>query len=88
MNQLDNLIYTSGIGPTDFTVLLGVTFQKKPNTKRCEEHRTISLISHASKIPLKTMYERIYMKVDEFMEIDQLALEGNLVQEKPSLHYV
>ena len=64
LNQLDNLIYTSGKWPADFTVSRVVTFPKKPNTKKCEEHRTISLISHASKIPLKTMYERIYAKVD------------------------
>ena len=55
-----------------------VTFQKKPNTKRCEEHRTISLISHASKILLKTMYERIYAKVDAFIEKDQFGFRRKL----------
>ena len=78
LNKLDNLIYTSGKWPTDFTVSRVVTFPKKPNTKRCEEHRTISLISHASKIPLKTMYERIYAKVDDFIEKDQFGFRRKI----------
>ena len=78
LNTLDNLIYTSGKWPTDFTVSRVVTFPKKPNTKRCEEHRTISLISHASKIPLKTMYERIYAKVDDFIKKDQFGFRRKI----------
>ena len=40
LNQLDNLIYTSGKWPTDFTGSRVVRFPKKSNTKKCEEHRT------------------------------------------------
>ena len=78
LNQLDNLIYESGVWPADFTASRVVTFQKKPNTKRCEEHRTISLISHASKIPLNTMYGRIYAKFDAFIEKDQFGFRRKL----------
>ena len=73
LNKLDNAIYTTGKWPADFTRSKVVKLPKKANTKRCEEHRTLSLIPHCSKILLKTMYERIYSKVDSFIQKDQFG---------------
>ena len=73
LNKLDNAVYTTGKWPSDFTKSKVIKLPKKTNTKRCEEHRTLSLISHGSKILLKTIYERIYAKVDIFIEKDQFG---------------
>ena len=73
LNKLDNAVYTTGKWPADFTKSQVVKLPKKANTKRCDEHRTLSLISHCSKILLKTMYERIYNKVDGFIQKDQFG---------------
>ena len=40
-------IYTEGAWPQDFLPSIVVPLQKKPNAQRCEDHRTISLISRA-----------------------------------------
>ena len=78
INKLDNTIFSSGKWPTDFTISRVVALPKKANTKRCEEHRTISLISHCSKILLKTMYERIYAKIDGRIGDDQFGFRRKL----------
>ena len=78
INRLDNMIFSTGKWPTDFTISRVVALPKKANTKRCEEHRTISLISHCSKILLKTMYERIYAKIDDFINEDQFGFRRKL----------
>lgn len=69
--QLIKSIYETGIMPSDFQVTKIVTIPKKPNTLKCEEHRTLSLISHASKIILKIIQNRIRTKVEESIGKDQ-----------------
>ena len=49
------------------------TLEKKMNTNHCEEHRTISLISHASKMTLKILYTRLMCKVKEYIGWDQFG---------------
>jgi len=47
----------------------------KPNATRCEDFRTITLISHAAKILLKVLQKRIEAKVDAicFLSEDQFG---------------
>ena len=49
--------------------------EKKPNATRCEDFRTITLISHAAKILLKVLQKRIEAKVDavRFLSDDQFG---------------
>ena len=77
-NKLDNNIYDSGHWPKEFCVSKVVTIPKKCNTKNCEEHRTLSLIPHSSKILLKTLYERIYTKVETFLGNDQFGFRRKM----------
>ena len=42
-------MYEKGQWPEDFTKGIVVTLPKKTNTMKCKEHRTLSLITHASK---------------------------------------
>ena len=55
ITNITNDCYNTGILPDDFLQSTFVTIPKAPNTTLCNEHRTISLISHASKILLQIM---------------------------------
>jgi len=68
-------IYTTGIWPTDFVQSIMLPLEKKPNATRCEDFRTITLISHAAKILLKVLQKRIEAKVDavRFLSDDQFG---------------
>ena len=57
-------IYTTGIWPEDFLQAIIIPIKKKPNTTSCEEHRTISLLTHASKIMVRILAKRIQGKVE------------------------
>ena len=50
-----------------------IPLQKKTNAVECEDHRTISLISLASKILLKIITKRIEAKANEFIGKNQLG---------------
>jgi hypothetical protein len=54
----------TGIWPEDFTQIVMIPIPKKNNTTECADYRTISLISHASKILLKTLTKRIEAKTE------------------------
>ena len=62
-------IYTSGIWPEDYLHSIMVPIKKKPNATRCEDHRTISLITHASKILIRILTKRLQAKTDAIHEI-------------------
>ena len=55
--------------------------QKKPNAVECEDQRTISLISHASKILLKVLTRRIEGKKKILLDVISLDLDGDVVRE-------
>jgi len=55
-------IYTTGEWPSDFLQTVMIPLEKKTNTTECQDYRTISLISHASKIILKILTKRIEAK--------------------------
>jgi hypothetical protein len=56
--ELLNLIYEKGSIPEDMGRSIVIPIPKKQNAKECEEHRTISLISHVEKILLKILLKR------------------------------
>ena len=62
-----------GIWPADFTRVLMIPLQKKMNAVECSDHRTISLISHASKILLQILTNKIEAKARDFMGRNPLA---------------
>ena len=67
LNKLEELcreIYNTGIWPDDFTKSVMIPIPKKSNAMDCADYRTISLISHASKILLKILNNRIQSKAD------------------------
>lgn len=59
ITRLCNTIYSTGKWPTDFVVSEFVMIPKKSKSTKCSDFRTISLISHASKILLLILLSRI-----------------------------
>ena len=55
-------MHVKGIWPSDFTRVVTIPLHKKMNAVECSDHRTISLILHASKILLKILTNRIEAK--------------------------
>ena len=66
-------IYKRGIWPADFTKSIMILLKKKMNAVACENHRTISVISHASKIILKILTKRIEAKAKDFINKNQFS---------------
>ena len=50
LERICKKMYEAGSWPEDFTKVVMIPLQKKQNVMECADHRTISLISHASKL--------------------------------------
>ena len=66
-------IYETGKWPEDFTKVVMIPIQKKPHAVECTDYRTISLISHASKILLKILTKRIESKANLILSDTQFG---------------
>ena len=60
-------MYETGSWPEDFTKVIMIPLPKKQNAVECADHRTISLISHASKILLRVLTKRIEGRIADFI---------------------
>ena len=68
-----NRIYETGKFPDDFLTSVFVPVPKTSNAVQCEQYRTISLITHASKILLHTIKERITPLVEKHLTDSQFG---------------
>ena len=73
MKTLINTIYEIGEWPKDFTEVTMIALKKKPQTTKCSDHRTISLIAYTAKIVAKIL-RRIENKIEDVLG-DQFGLE-------------
>ncbi|XP_030851751.1 uncharacterized protein LOC115928566 [Strongylocentrotus purpuratus] len=73
LTELCQQIYEQGIWPDDWTRSQLITIKKTTKAIRCEDHRTISLVSHASKVLLKVLYHRIEARSRDYIGIDQFG---------------
>ncbi|CAF2370343.1 unnamed protein product [Rotaria sp. Silwood2] len=71
MHQICVTIWKTGKWPEDWTDSLFIPLPKKGDSKQCSNYRTIALVSHASKIILRIILERIRMKTEEEIAIEQ-----------------
>src|SRR6218665_2194556 len=62
--QLCKEIYNTGVWPEDFLQTVMVPLKKKPNAMTCEDHRTISLLTHALKIVLRVLTKRLQSRAE------------------------
>ena len=63
--QLCNQILKTGKWPTDWRKSLFITLPKVTGTAECDEHRSISLISHTSKSLLRVLLKRSEQTAEE-----------------------
>ena len=59
LTKLINNIYDTGHIPSDLSKSIFIALPKKPNANECKNHRTISLMSHVTKILLRIIMMRI-----------------------------
>ena len=59
LTTICNKIWNTGEWPTIWTQSLVITLPKKCNLQLCQNYRTISLISHPSKVMLKIILNRL-----------------------------
>ena len=64
ITNLCNIIYNSGAIPTDLKQSIFITLPKRSKAQSCTEYRTISLMSHITKLLLKVKEQRIVKKID------------------------
>ena len=66
-----NKIWQTGEWPTPWTQSLIITLPKKGNLQLCQNYRTISLISHPSKVMLRILLNRLKSQAEEIIKEEQ-----------------
>ena len=66
-----NKIWQTGEWPTPWTQSLIITLPKKGNLQLCQNYRTISLISHPSKVMLRILLNRLKPQAEEIIKEEQ-----------------
>ncbi|KAL1446569.1 hypothetical protein WDU94_003622 [Cyamophila willieti] len=74
--MLINSIYKDGILPNDFLESIFIPLPKKNKAKNCADFRTISLISHSSKILLSLIRERITKRIEQNLTETQMGFRA------------
>lgn len=71
IHKLCNKILRTKQWPSQWTESMLITIAKKTNSRKCSDYRTISLISHASKVLLKIIQKRITPRIEEVLSDSQ-----------------
>ena len=71
-------VYSKGKWPADFLKSIIIPIEKKVGAQECSDYRTISLISHASKIILRILTERLENKAKSYLGEDQYGFRKGL----------
>eukprot|EP00794_Sanderia_malayensis_P009660 gene9660-biopygen7980 len=71
LHKICNLVWKSGDWPTQWTQSLIIPLAKKGDLKKCTNYRTISLISHPSKVLLKVISNRLKMRAEAILAEEQ-----------------
>ena len=74
--KICNKIWQTGEWPTPWTQSLIITLPKKGNLQQCQNYRTISLISHASKVMLKVILNRLKPQAEEIIAEEQAGFRS------------
>ena len=76
ITEICNKIWQTGEWPTPWTRSLIITLPKKGNLQLCQNYRTISLISHASKVMLKIILNRLKPQAEEVIAEEQAGFRS------------
>jgi len=80
-NELFKLIkeiFVSGELPLDFTKCKIIPIPKKATANKCDQYRTISLLTHVSKILTIIMSRRMEYKIEAILSEDQFGFRKNM----------
>ena len=75
--KLCNQINTQWVLPGEMCQSVFVPLPMKPGTLLCEEHRTISLMSHLTKVPLKVRGKRIKPKIETELNASKFGFRSD-----------
>ena len=76
LTAICNKIWRTGEWPKPWTQSLIITLPKKGNLKDCKNYRTISLISHASKVMLKVLLNRLTPQAEKIISEEQAGFRA------------
>uniref|UniRef100_A0A2S2QSL5 LINE-1 reverse transcriptase n=1 Tax=Sipha flava TaxID=143950 RepID=A0A2S2QSL5_9HEMI len=76
--EMTEKMYRDGNIPKDFAKSKIVLIPKKGNSTECNNYRTISLLTHASKILLIIIKNRIQMKIEKELDKDQFGFRQGI----------
>ena len=76
LTEICNRIWRTGEWPTPWTQSLIITLPKKGNLQLCQNYRTISLISHSSKVMLKVILKRLKPQAEEIIAEEQAGFRA------------
>ena len=76
LTRICNKIWQTGEWPTPWTQSLIIMLPKKGNLQQCQNYRTISLISHASKVMLKVILNRMKPMAEEIIAEEQAGFRS------------
>ena len=76
LTTICNKIWKTGEWPTTWTQTLVITLPKKGNLQLCQNYRTISLISHPSKVMLKIILSRLQPQAEEVIADEQASFRA------------
>jgi len=71
-----NKIWQTGEWPTCWTQSLIITLPKKGNLQKCQNYRTISLISHPSKVMLRVLLNRLKPQAETIIAEEQAGFRA------------
>ena len=76
LTTICNKIWQTGEWPTPWTQSLIITIPKKGNLQLCQNYRTISLISHPSKVMLKVILNRLKPQAETIIAEEQAGFRA------------
>jgi len=74
-------VWESGYWPEEWTHSVFIPLPKKGGLLQCSNYRTIALVSHASKILLRVILERMQTKIEERLPKNKLDLDQTVALE-------
>ena len=76
LREICNRIRRTGEWPIPWTQSLIITFPKMGNLQLCQNYRTISLISHSSKVMLKVILNRLKPQAEKIIAEEQAGFRA------------
>ena len=76
LTEICNRIWRTGEWLTPWTQSLIITLPKKDNLELCQNYRTISLISHSSKVMLKVNLNKLKPQAEEITAEEQAGFRA------------